>query len=84
MTNVTPLWGAEPFSVAIAGEVGRSAGRLLTTRLDNDQLLLPGGRLFRYTSDRNPFLSFIERVSITATNDLEEGFGIRPPFGGDG
>ena len=36
MTNVTPLWRAEPFSAAICNLLDRSAELLLTTRLDND------------------------------------------------
>jgi hypothetical protein len=39
MTNVTPLWRAEPFSTAICSQLDRSAGPLLTTRLDNDDCL---------------------------------------------
>jgi hypothetical protein len=39
MPNVTPLWHAEPFSATILRLLDRSAARLLTTRLDNDDAL---------------------------------------------
>ena len=39
MTNVSPLWRAEPFSAAIGALLDPSAELLLTTRLDNDDAL---------------------------------------------
>jgi Putative rhamnosyl transferase len=70
MTNVTPLWRAEPFGAAVGALLDPSADVLLTTRLDNDDAIhrTAMARIRAAVGDARPeFLNFPEGFALLLT-----------------
>ena len=72
MTNVIPLWRAEPFSAVIGALLDPSTELLLTTRLDNDDAIhrTAMARIRAAVGDAAPeFLNFSEGCVLVLTGD---------------